>query len=72
MRLHPKVLEDVMIPKPVLQKLLAELRRNEMTRNDALDVLDRFVGRYRPDEPCRYDLSCLRSGRCPHDPVCNN
>ena len=27
-----------------------------------------------PEEhrPCRGDMECIRQGRCPHDPVCNN
>ena len=35
-------------------------------------AIDAFILHYRPERPCGYELSCVMSGRCPRQPVCNN
>lgn len=34
--------------------------------------IERFIQAFDEDKPCRYAEACVRTGRCPFDPCCNN
>lgn len=54
-------------------ELAADLHAYSSINGEQSDaVREGFIQKYRPDLPCRYDLECVRTGRCPNDPVCNN
>jgi hypothetical protein len=35
-------------------------------------IREAFIKMYHPDQPCAYDLECIRTGRCPKNIACNN
>lgn len=46
--------------------------RTDMDAAEHTRIIDVFQVWFDDDRPCRYALECLRTGRCPFDPVCNN
>lgn len=60
-----------------LVRLAARLGRQLVVDEDAghdthETTVDAFVRTYHPERPCRYAISCLRTGQCPYDPCCHH
>jgi hypothetical protein len=57
--------ESKIEPLRRLGVVLEQVRAQRRVEEDPYPVRD-------PEDPCRRHPDCLRTSRCPYDPVCNN